>query len=322
MAINATSLRIPVTVLGGYLGAGKTTLINQLLSQTGNPDPVRIAVLVNDFGTINLDAAFISSQSDSVIELSNGCICCSLADGFAAALDQIHQRALADPATAPQQLLIETSGVALPGAVAQYAHMPGFELASIIVMADGEQLQDQLGDRYIGETIRTQLGAADLVIVTKTDLISTANLETTTSLIRSLSPATIISAPPDSDLQLLVFGTRVVSPSSSSSAQASHQQPTLAIASNQVRLVQPVERVALERWLKAAPPSVARMKGVVEGENGLLRVDRVGPRVRIQVWPNQVAVSVLGTIAILSIKAHPGFDQTLSQWLGDSPPKL
>ncbi len=322
MAINATPLRIPVTVLGGYLGAGKTTLINQLLSQAGNADPVRIAVLVNDFGTINLDAAFISSQSDSVIELSNGCICCSLADGFAATLDQIHQRALADPATAPQQLLIETSGVALPGAVAQYAHLPGFELASIIVMADGEQLEDQLADRYIGDTIRTQLGTADLVVVTKTDLISTSNLETTTSLIRSLSPAPIISAPPDSDLQLLVFGIGAFPPSSPPSARTSDQQATLAIASNRVRLVQPVDQKALEHWLEAAPPSVARVKGVVEGEKALLRVDRVGPRVRIQVWPNQVAAGILGTIEILSIKAHPGANQTLSQWLGDSPPKL
>ncbi len=330
MSKKSTSPRIPVTVLGGYLGAGKTTIINRLLRQSGDADPVRIAVLVNDFGTINLDAALISSQSDSVIELSNGCICCSLADGFAATLDQIHQRTLADPSRAPQQLLIETSGVALPGTVAQYAHMPGFELASIIVVADGEQLTDQLSDRYIGETIRIQLGAADLILISKTDLIDAPAIKTAKDLIRSVSSGTAMTTPSDFDLFPLIFGPRAgatpASRNTSPTERAIETTTNLSISLTELRLVQPVERQLLEQWLQAAPPAIARAKGVVHSDEGLLRVDRVGPRVAIQTHHDQIDPDVVGSLVILSISSghsgnsrHSGVSPEVAHWLNVSP---
>lgn len=328
VAKNSPSRRIPVTVLGGYLGAGKTTIINRLLSQSGGTDPVRIAVLVNDFGTINLDAALISSRSDSVIELSNGCICCSLADGFAATLDQINQRALANPSAAPQQLVIETSGVALPGAVAQYAHMPGFELVSIIVLADSEQLSKQLTDRYVGETVRAQLGAADLILLSKTDLITAAETEAANVLIRSASQATVIptSQPTDQhvDLMVLFFGEGTARPPAptvtSRPLPPDTPEVNLAVDLAEVSLAQPVERQQLERWLQTAPAAVARVKGVIQSDEGLLRVDRVGSRVRVQTQHDQIATESTGTLIILSIgSAHFSASSGVARWLRESP---
>ena len=75
-----------MTVLGGYLGAGKTTLINDLLSRAENQ---RVAVVVNDFGALNIDAELVRSRSEDTLELSNGCVCCSLADGMAAVMERL-----------------------------------------------------------------------------------------------------------------------------------------------------------------------------------------------------------------------------------------
>ncbi len=327
MSKDSASPRIPVTVLGGYLGAGKTTIINRLLRQSGDTDPVRVAVLVNDFGTINLDAAMISAQSDSVIELSNGCICCSLAEGFASTLDQIHQRALTDPSSAPQQLLIETSGVALPGAVAQYAHMPGFELASVIVVADGEQLAEQLADRYVGATIRAQLGAADLVLVSKTDLIDGPAIETAKGLIRSSSPAVVMTEPSNLDLLSLFFGPpiRVTRESGDASPmeQVIETTTNLSVSLTEICLAQPVESQLLEQWLRAAPPAIARVKGVVQSDEGLLRVDRVGTRASVRTQHHQIDPDAVGTLIILSINSgQSGSVEGVTQWLRDSPTSM
>ena len=98
---------VPITLIGGYLGAGKTTLINKLLSHPGLP--LGIAVLVNDFGDINIDESLIRSESDegTIISLSNGCICCSITDDLCKALDELHELAV-------QHVIMETSGVAEP----------------------------------------------------------------------------------------------------------------------------------------------------------------------------------------------------------------
>ena len=109
-----------VTVIGGYLGAGKTTLVNRWLRQA-QAQGRRIAVLVNDFGEIGIDADLILAQSDDVLELAGGCVCCSFGSDLMAALLRLAER---NPA--PAHVLIETSGVALPGAVARSAKLaPG-----------------------------------------------------------------------------------------------------------------------------------------------------------------------------------------------------
>lgn len=154
---------IPITVVGGYLGAGKTTMVNHLLRTATE----RIAVLVNDFGSINIDEELISDRDGDTISLANGCICCSLADGLAAALDTV----LAfDPQ--PERLLIEASGVADPASIAAYAHAPGLRLDATLVVVDVETIRSRSTDKYVGDTVVRQLAAADLLILNKVDLLT------------------------------------------------------------------------------------------------------------------------------------------------------
>jgi len=156
---------MPVTVIGGYLGAGKTTLINQLLRHA---DGTRLAVLVNDFGELPIDADLIESRDDNVISITGGCVCCSYGSDLMEALIDLDQM---DPA--PDHLLIETSGVGLPDAIAQSMQLiPRYTIDGIVVLADAETVRNRGEDRYLHDTITRQLAAADVVMLNKVDLLA------------------------------------------------------------------------------------------------------------------------------------------------------
>jgi G3E family GTPase len=162
-------LPIPVTLIGGYLGAGKTTLVNHLLRERGNR---RIAVLVNDFGELPIDDALIESRDGPVLHLAGGCVCCSFGSDLMAALQQML-------ALQPrhEHILIETSGVALPATVARMLGLlPGLQLDAVLVLADADTLRERAADRYVGELVRQQLLEADLLLLNKIDLVPEAEL--------------------------------------------------------------------------------------------------------------------------------------------------
>jgi G3E family GTPase len=156
---------IPVTMVGGYLGAGKTTLINHVL--TGSHG-LRIAVLVNDFGTINIDASLIADASDDTISLTNGCVCCSIHDDLGAALDLQTRRT-----SPPDHILIETSGVAEPARILTYATgWPGVRLDAVVTLVDAETIRARADDKFVGRVVQRQLAVADFLVVNKLDLVT------------------------------------------------------------------------------------------------------------------------------------------------------
>ena len=161
------STPIPVIVIGGYLGVGKTTLVNHLLRHAQNARQ-RIAVLVNDFGEIDIDADLIEGQDGAVLSLAGGCVCCSFGADLVGALQTVTQRL-----PKPDIVLVETSGVALPGAVARSAKLAnGFNVLGIVVVADAGTLRERAADRYVGDTVTQQLRDADLLILNKIDTVN------------------------------------------------------------------------------------------------------------------------------------------------------
>lgn len=178
---------IPLFLLSGFLGAGKTTLLNRLLS--GNHGQ-RIAVLVNDFGAIDIDRRLIAAADGESLQLSNGCICCSIGSSLMEALLKL----LARPEP-PERLIIEASGVADPARIGAIG-MAGdaFRLEAIVTVVDAETVEARLADPQIGATVRRQIEAADLLILNKTDLVGAEALPRLREALSALSPAPVVPA--------------------------------------------------------------------------------------------------------------------------------
>ncbi len=176
-------MAVPVLLVTGALGAGKTTALNHLLTA---PHGRRLAVLVNDFGAIDVDAGLLSGITDGVVSLKNGCICCSLQGDLLHALSSVLRR---DPG--PDGIVIETSGVSDPSEIVRSLLDPVIfreaALDAVLCLADARSLAD---DPALAEDplFRTQLRAADFIVLNKADLVSATELASTREVLAVLRP--------------------------------------------------------------------------------------------------------------------------------------
>ena len=174
--------KIPVTVLTGYLGAGKTTLLNRILSE---PHGKKYAVIVNEFGEIGIDNDLVVGADEEVFEMNNGCICCTVRGDLVRILDGLMRRKGKFDA-----IIVETTGLADPAPVAQTFFIDEnvgrrTKLDAVVTVADAKWLNDRLKD---APEAKNQIAFADVILINKTDLVSSEQLDEVEARIRAINP--------------------------------------------------------------------------------------------------------------------------------------
>lgn len=323
--------KTPVTVITGFLGAGKTTLIRHLMA---NPQGKRLAVLVNEFGTMGVDGEILKSCADencpqeNILELSNGCICCTVADDFIPTLEKL----MAMPVK-PDHILIETSGLALPKPLLKAFDWPAIRsritVDGVIALADAEAVAagrfapDEAAveaqratdpsldhETPLSEVFEDQIACADIVLLSKADLAGDAGLAAARAVIEAETPRKLPILP----LTDGVIDPRVIlglgaAAEDDLAARPSHHDGAddhehddfdsvvieLPEISDPADLAARIERLAREQ-------SILRVKGhvAVQGKPMRLLVQAVGERVRHQYdrpWGDQPRASRLVVIA-------------------------
>jgi len=290
--------RTPITVIGGYLGAGKTTLLNEMLQR---PESASYAFIVNDFGSLNIDAEIIQMNGGKAYRLENGCVCCSLSDGLVRTMLDITHFSVR-----PERVVIEASGIANPEKIANFGRLsPSFVHDGIIVAVDASRVKETYSKTNINEMIRAQLCSAQLLLLNKIDLVSAEDVFETEKWLKSVAPqATVIcTSHMNVDAQYL-YGWHSVALSDELSAQPiSSTSPSHGMWSYNQMISEAVCRENFAYKLEHLPSTIQRIKGFVrlknEGETLFLVQYVAGGKVEFSaaddVKPQASEIVVIGT---------------------------
>jgi cobalamin biosynthesis protein CobW len=310
--MNAPLARIPCTIVTGFLGSGKTTLIRHVLA---NAQGRRLAVIVNEFGDVGIDGEILKGcgnaacPEDNIVELANGCLCCTVADEFVPALDAILAKG------GIEHIVIETSGLALPKPLVQAFHWPAIKsrvtVDGVVVVVDGAALADGRvaqdldalarqrtadtaldHDDPIEEVFEDQIACADLVVLNKRDLLDEAGVKSALATIanalpRSVKVVTVTDGKVD---QALLLGLGVGTEDDIANRHTRHDAEEAHDHDDFDSFVVPLGEVADPSALVtrvaglAEDFNVLRVKGFAAVANKSMRllVQAVGPRVTHQ----------------------------------------
>ena len=241
----------PLTVLGGYLGSGKTTALREhLLSPSSEPT----GIVVNDFGEIEVDALVLDGAGGDLVSFSNGCVCCTPTDGVGDALDRLRGRG-------NRRVVIEASGVAALEPLAAWATTPGYSDGGVVVCANALDVAAKLTDRWIADTCARQLAAADVVLLTHADVATPTVLEKALDVVGRAAPrATVLVKGPQVGLgvAIRVAARRRDAARAEADGHLHAQHVTWTLAADA-----PLDEELLTSLLSVVPAEIARIKGIV-----------------------------------------------------------
>jgi len=247
---------VPILLVTGFLGAGKTTVVNHLLAHA---EGRRIAAVVNDFGAINIDAELISGASDGVVSLANGCICCTLEGDLLRTLANLLRR---DPR--PEFIVIETSGIADPADIVRNLMDPVIwqeaPLEAVLCVVDATPPAENLDDALL----RSQLRAADIVAFSKVDLADAGSSAQLRGIVKALRPAAVMVDAPHGEIP-----TALLFPIDPEHAPAPREVAPRRPAIDRFETLSwtsdhPVSLPRLQQAIGRLAPKLARAKGLFE----------------------------------------------------------
>jgi G3E family GTPase len=248
---------ITVSIITGFLGSGKTSLIKHVLQH--GLQQRRVAVVVNDLGEVNLDGHILAGINvDRMVELSNGCICCSIGPQFAAALQEIVAT------VQPEIILIETTGVAAPRPLMDEVRRVGLRLDGLITVVDGKHIRRLWKDTMV---VRQQVQAADFVVLNKCDLLSATTRQQVERFLRRHHPHALLVPSTFGQISAALLcapgAERGYLQEDDTGAPAMAHLHTDAIEVFTYTTPRPLQRQCFERFLRQLPAEVYRVKGIL-----------------------------------------------------------
>lgn len=260
MSVVSEEEKIPVIILAGFLGAGKTTTLNHLLHRANGR---KIGVIVNDFGEVNIDALLVSKQTDSTMELSGGCICCQMSDG---GLDETLET-FAHPGTTIDAIIVEASGIAEPADLRKlvlYSANKMTRLGGVVYVIDVPNFNETMRSH---PEVEQHLLAADLLLLNKIDVATDTqrakvekhlkklcpNTPTVATSHGKITPELLFDAPAQQEEQLPLTSTET-----GEHTHLHDQFSSLSFSSKK-----PLSPKRFEAFLEQLPPEVYRLKGII-----------------------------------------------------------